>query len=177
MGHRITTQSRGKGGPTYRVPSHRYKIALRHIGKGETTIRGTVIDIEHDPARHSPIALVRLEDGSKIYMLVTEGIGIHDEIVWGPEAEVRNGNTLPSAPSQPGLTSATLRPARMMEESLSGPAEFRQSLWKSPTGLVFRCRAELRNGSTPGAERQSALLPEEGAERSPSSKQATNSTR
>jgi large subunit ribosomal protein L2 len=94
MGHRITTQSRGKGGPTYRVPSHRYKAALRHAGKGETTIRGTVLDIEHDPARHSPIALVRLEDGSKMYMLVTEGIGIKDEIVWGPEAEVRNGNTL-----------------------------------------------------------------------------------
>ncbi|MFY9750337.1 MAG: 50S ribosomal protein L2, partial [Methanoregula sp.] len=24
MGHRITTQNRGRGGPTYRAPSHRY---------------------------------------------------------------------------------------------------------------------------------------------------------
>ncbi|MDD5047834.1 MAG: 50S ribosomal protein L2 [Methanoregulaceae archaeon] len=95
MGHRITTQNRGRGGPTYRAHSHRYKAALRHSGSGETTVRGKVIDIEHDPARHSPIALVRLEDGSKTYMLVTEGIGVDDEIVWGPLAEVRNGNTLP----------------------------------------------------------------------------------
>lgn len=95
MGHRITTQNRGRGGPTYRAPSHRYKAALRHAGSGETTVRGKVLDIEHDPARHSPIALVRLEDGSKTYMLVTEGIGVDDEVAWGPLAEVRNGNTLP----------------------------------------------------------------------------------
>lgn len=95
MGHRITTQNRGRGGSTYRAPSHRYKAALRHPGSDETTVRGKVIDIEHDPARHSPIALVRLEDGSKTYMLVTEGIGVDDEVAWGPAAEVRNGNTLP----------------------------------------------------------------------------------
>ena len=95
MGHRITTQSRGKGGPTYRVPSHRYKAALRHAGTSETTVKGMVADIEHDPARHTPIALVKLEDGSRMYMLVTEGVGVGDEVVWGPEAEVRNGNTLP----------------------------------------------------------------------------------
>ena len=95
MGHRITTQSRGKGGPTYRAPSHRYKAALRHIGSGDVTVKGTVIDIEHDPARHTPIALVRLEDGAKVYMLVTEGIGLNDQVSWGPASEVRNGNTLP----------------------------------------------------------------------------------
>ena len=95
MGHRITTQNRGKGGPTYRVPSHRYKAALRHASNGNTTVKGIVVDIEHDPARHTPIALVKLEDGSKMYMLVTEGIGVNDEVSWGPEGEVRNGNTLP----------------------------------------------------------------------------------
>ncbi|HOB72232.1 MAG TPA: 50S ribosomal protein L2, partial [bacterium] len=37
MGHRITTQSRGHGGPTYRAPSSRYKAALKHLGRaGET---------------------------------------------------------------------------------------------------------------------------------------------
>ena len=109
MGHRITTQNRGRGGPTYRAPSHRYKAALRHSGSGETTVRGKVIDIEHDPARHSPIALVRLEDGSKTYMLVTEGIGVDDEIVWGPLAEVRNGNTLPLKSIQIGRASCRER--------------------------------------------------------------------
>jgi large subunit ribosomal protein L2 len=94
MGHRITTQSRGKGGPTYRAPSHRYKAELKHIGDDTQKITGTVIDIEHDPARNAPIALVKLESGEKVYMLVTEGLGIGESVLWGSAGEVRNGNTL-----------------------------------------------------------------------------------
>jgi large subunit ribosomal protein L2 len=94
MGHRITTQSRGKGGPTYRAPSHRYKAELKHIGDDTQKITGTVIDIEHDPARNAPIALVKLETGEKVYMLVTEGLGIGESVLWGSAGEVKNGNTL-----------------------------------------------------------------------------------
>jgi large subunit ribosomal protein L2 len=94
MGHRITTQARGKGGPTYRAPSHRYKAELKHIGDDTQTIKGTVIDIEHDPARNAPIALVKLEDGTKVYMLVTEGLGIGESVLWAAAGEVKNGNTL-----------------------------------------------------------------------------------
>jgi Ribosomal protein L2 len=94
MGHRITTQSRGKGGPSYRAPSHRYKAELKHIGDDTQKITGSVIDIEHDPARNAPIALVRLKDGAKVYMLVTEGLGIGEEVTWGSDVEVKNGNTL-----------------------------------------------------------------------------------
>ncbi|MCX6694393.1 MAG: 50S ribosomal protein L2 [Methanomicrobiales archaeon] len=95
MGHRITTQNRGRGGPTYRAPSHRYKAALRHAGHGDTTVTGEVIGIEHDPARNAPIGLVRISDGSKLYMLITEGVGVGDAVAWGPGATVKNGNTLP----------------------------------------------------------------------------------
>ena len=83
MGHRITTQSRGKGGPTYRAPSHRYKAELKHIGDDTQKIMGNVIDIEHDPARNAPIALVKLDDGTKVYMLVTEGLGIGEVVELG----------------------------------------------------------------------------------------------
>ena len=94
MGHRITTQARGKGGPTYRAPSHRYKAELKHIGDDTQKITGTVVDIEHDPARNAPIALVKLETGEKVYMLVTEGLGIGEPVLWGSVGEVKNGNTL-----------------------------------------------------------------------------------
>ena len=94
MGHRITTQARGKGGPTYRAPSHRYKAELKHIGDDTQKITGIVIDIEHDPARNAPIALVKLETGEKVYMLVTEGLGIGEPVLWGSAGEVKNGNTL-----------------------------------------------------------------------------------
>lgn len=95
MGHRITSQRRGRGGSTYRAPSHRYKGKLRHAGSNIDPASGQIIDIEHDPARHAPIALARLEDGQKVYILATEGLGVGDEVAWGPGVEVRNGNTLP----------------------------------------------------------------------------------
>jgi large subunit ribosomal protein L2 len=95
MAHRITSQNRGRGGPTYRAPSHRYKAELRHAGTNVAPVSGHVVDIEHDPARHAPIALARLEDGRKVYMLATEGLGVGDAVSWGPGAEVKNGNTLP----------------------------------------------------------------------------------
>src|SRR5512137_2609725 len=95
MGHRITTQSRGKGGPTYRAPSHRYKAALRHISNEDVMSTGRVIDIEHDPARNAPIALVQLMDGKKIFVLATEGMGVGDPLACGSEAEIKNGNTMP----------------------------------------------------------------------------------
>ncbi|KQC04105.1 MAG: 50S ribosomal protein L2 [Methanoculleus sp. SDB] len=93
MGKRIISQNRGRGGPVYRAPSHKYKAALRHQSSADAAVNGRVIDIEHDPARHAPIALVRLEDGSKTYMLATEGIGIDQEISWGGST-VKNGNTM-----------------------------------------------------------------------------------
>ncbi len=95
MGHRITSQNRGRGGSTYRAPSHRYKARLRHPGTNDTLITGEVIDIEHDPARHMPIARVRLENGEKVYTLATEGIGVGDTVSWGPGGAVQVGNTLP----------------------------------------------------------------------------------
>ena len=94
MGKRIISQNRGRGGPTYRAPSHKYKAELKHPGNINETIKGEIIDIEHDPARHAPIAKVELEDGKKIYMLITEGMGVSEKIAWGPGAGISNGNTL-----------------------------------------------------------------------------------
>ncbi|TAJ45834.1 50S ribosomal protein L2 [Methanofollis fontis] len=95
MGHRIISQNRGRGGPTYRAPSHRYKAELKHACRNNEGVNGKIIDIEHDPARHAPIARVEIADGKKIYMLVTEGMGVGDEVAWGAGAKVQNGNTLP----------------------------------------------------------------------------------
>lgn len=95
MGRRIKSQNRGRGGPTYRAPSHRYKSSLKHPHHSDDTLRARVVDIEHDPARHTPIALVRFDSGEKRYVLATEGMAVDDELEWGADAAVRTGNTLP----------------------------------------------------------------------------------
>ncbi|MCD6402870.1 MAG: 50S ribosomal protein L2, partial [Candidatus Aenigmarchaeota archaeon] len=54
MGKRIIARARGKGGPRYRAPSHRYRGKFTYIGVSGIT--GVVKDILHDPGRSAPVA-------------------------------------------------------------------------------------------------------------------------
>jgi large subunit ribosomal protein L2 len=92
MGKRIISQNRGKGTPTYTAPSHKYKADLRHLKFTTEVIQAKVIDIEHDPARNAPIALVDLPDGGETYIMATEGMGIGDIVEAGPDVELKPGN-------------------------------------------------------------------------------------
>ncbi|MCD6492663.1 MAG: 50S ribosomal protein L2 [Archaeoglobaceae archaeon] len=92
MGKRIISQNRGKGTPTYTAPSHKYKADLRHL-KFEGTLKAEVIDIEHDPARNCPIALVKLPDGRETYILAVEGMGIGETIEYGENVSLKPGNS------------------------------------------------------------------------------------
>ena len=78
MGHRLISQNRGKGTPTYRAPSHRYRADIKHIKvDSDETIKGVVQDIMRDPARSAPVALVSLSTGEMRYILVPELSLIH----------------------------------------------------------------------------------------------------
>lgn len=104
MGKRIKSQRRGKGTPTYRAPSHKYKAELKHPKTGaDETVKGEVISIEHDPARSAPIAKVRFENGDKQYILIPEGVAIGNVIACGISAEIKPGNTLPLAEIPEGM--------------------------------------------------------------------------
>ena len=96
MGRRIQGQRRGRGGPTFRAPSHRYKAELSHKKSEETdTISGEIVDIEHDPARSAPLADVEFEDGDRRLILAPEGVTVGETIQVGVSAEIKPGNTLP----------------------------------------------------------------------------------
>ncbi len=102
MGRRIQGQRRGRGTPTFRAPSHRYKANLEHI-KSDDITTGEVISIEHDPARSAPIALVEYEDGTQRYILVPEGVGTGETVQLGITADIKAGNTLPLAEIPEGI--------------------------------------------------------------------------
>jgi len=126
MGRRIQGQRRGRGSPTFRAPSHRYKADLSHPtvadSEGQSAsdsrresgdddlIRGTVVDIEHDPARSAPVAAVEFADsesgagdGDRRLVLAPEGIGVGDELQVGVSAAIEPGNTLPLAEIPEGV--------------------------------------------------------------------------
>ncbi|RNJ25884.1 50S ribosomal protein L2 [Halosegnis longus] len=104
MGRRIQGQRRGRGGPTFRAPSHRYKADLSHrtIEDGDV-VSGTVVDIEHDPARSAPLAAVEFEDGDQRLVLASEGVAVGDTLQVGVSAEIAVGNTLPLAEIPEGI--------------------------------------------------------------------------
>lgn len=96
MGKRIISQNRGRGTPTYRAPSHRYKASLKHPKvNADEMLTGTVVGLEHDPARSAPLAKVSFANGEERMIVAPEGMAVGTIISCGAEAEVRPGNVLP----------------------------------------------------------------------------------
>jgi len=104
MGRRIQGQRRGRGGPTFRAPSHRYEGKKHHrkVEDGDV-VAGTVVDIEHDPARSAPVARVEFDDGDQRLVLAPEGIAVGERLQVGVSAEIKPGNTLPLAEIPEGV--------------------------------------------------------------------------
>ncbi|MCK4475223.1 MAG: 50S ribosomal protein L2 [Methanophagales archaeon] len=112
MGKRIIAQRRGRGSPTFRAPSHRYKGNLEHVrvNKNEAAA-GIIKEIVHDPARSAPIAHIRIEKGKQIedrFVIVPEGVGEGDEMAYGESAAIKTGNTLPLRRMPEGITICNL---------------------------------------------------------------------
>ncbi|GAA0645448.1 50S ribosomal protein L2 [Salarchaeum japonicum] len=103
MGRRIQGQRRGRGGSTFRAPSHRYKAELSHKKPESDVLSGEVVDVEHDPARSAPVARVEFDDGDQRLVLASEGVGVGDTLEVGVSAAVEPGNTLPLAEIPEGV--------------------------------------------------------------------------
>jgi len=84
------------------------KITVRHHGGGSRRkyriidfkrrkdgIPAKVKTIEYDPNRTANIALISYADGEKAYILAPIGLKVGQEVMNGPEAEIRVGNCLP----------------------------------------------------------------------------------
>ncbi len=104
MARRIISQNRGRGSPTYRAPSHRFKAALKHPRVDmDETIYATVVEITHDTARSAPIIRVAFKDGEERLILAPEGIAVGDRIECGISAEIKAGNILPLSEIPEGI--------------------------------------------------------------------------
>ena len=86
-------------GKVTRHQGGRAKRAYRIIDfkRNKTGIPAQVATIEYDLNRSARIALLHYADGEKRYILAPVGLQVGDEVVSGPEAEARPGNSLPLA--------------------------------------------------------------------------------
>ncbi|MCC5994132.1 MAG: 50S ribosomal protein L2 [Candidatus Aenigmarchaeota archaeon] len=88
MGKRIIARARGKGGPRYRAPSHRYLGKVEYYdGVGE----GVIKDILHDPGRSALVMLVKI-GGREILQIAPEGAYVGQVIKY--DGEIAPGNVV-----------------------------------------------------------------------------------
>jgi large subunit ribosomal protein L2 len=89
MGKRIIQQKRGKGSPSYKSPSFRFK-GKAGIEEKETY---TVLELLHDPGRSAPVARVEYDDGDQGVVIAPEGIKEGETFTIGAD-EIERGNVM-----------------------------------------------------------------------------------
>ncbi|MCS6847997.1 MAG: 50S ribosomal protein L2 [Anaerolineae bacterium] len=103
---KVTTRHRGGGAKrAYRIIDFK---------RNKIGIPARVATIEYDPNRSARIALLHYADGEKRYILAPVGLQVGDEVMSGPNAEIRPGNALPLANIPLGATvhNVELRPGK-----------------------------------------------------------------
>lgn len=74
---------------------HKRLYRLVDFKRDKIGVPGIVNSIEYDPNRSARIALIHYKDGEKRYIVAPVGLKVGDEILSGPEAEIKPGNALP----------------------------------------------------------------------------------
>ncbi|MDA5110122.1 MULTISPECIES: 50S ribosomal protein L2 [Brevibacillus] len=84
---KITVRHQGGG--------HKRKYRIIDFKRNKDGIVGRVASIEYDPNRSANIALINYVDGEKRYIIAPLGLKVGDEIISGPNADIKIGNALP----------------------------------------------------------------------------------
>jgi large subunit ribosomal protein L2 len=92
---RITSRHRGGG--------HKQNYRIIDFKRNKINMPATVLTVEYDPNRSARIALVEYTDGEKRYILAPNGIKVGQQIIASPDAEFKDGNSLPLSRIPAGL--------------------------------------------------------------------------
>jgi large subunit ribosomal protein L2 len=86
QGH-ITTRHRGGG--------HKRFYRLIDFKRNKHGIPAKVATVEYDPNRGARVALLHYRDGETRYIIAPVGLKVGQEVMAGPQAEIKAGNRLP----------------------------------------------------------------------------------
>jgi len=92
MGKNLVQQARGKGSPTYRSPSFRFKGSVRYLKNKEGEFVGEVIDLLHCSGHSAPLVQVKYETGETTLGIACEGLKVGDKIIASENVELKAGN-------------------------------------------------------------------------------------
>ncbi len=95
LNQRAGRNFRGKITVRHRGSGHKRRYRVIDFKRDKPGVPARVETIEYDPNRSARIALLVYADGEKRYIIAPLQLMVGDEVVSGPEAEVRIGNALP----------------------------------------------------------------------------------
>lgn len=138
---RVTVRHQGGG--------HKRMYRVIDFKRDKHGIPARVASIEYDPNRSSRIALLNYADGEKRYIIAPVGLQVGAQLMSGPEAEVRVGNTLPlqsiplgtivhNVELEPGKGGQLARSAGTGAQLMAKEGEYAQV--RLPSGEVRRVR-------------------------------------
>src|SRR3954462_8744477 len=84
---RVTMRHQGGG--------HKHHLRIVDWRRNKDGIGAKVERLEHDPNRGAPLALLLYLGGEPRYVLAPKGVALGTELMSGPEAPIKPGNTLP----------------------------------------------------------------------------------
>jgi large subunit ribosomal protein L2 len=84
---RITVRHQGGG--------HKRHYRIVDFRRDKDDIPCRVERIEYDPNRSAHLALVLYADGERRYIIAPKGVNVGEELLSGPQAPIKPGNTLP----------------------------------------------------------------------------------
>ena len=94
MGKRLIQQARGKGGPTYKSPGHRYLGQVKYPTlKDKKMIKGEIKDILKCPGHESPLLILKYDNGDYGMNIASEGMKTGDIVEFGETKKINVGNT------------------------------------------------------------------------------------
>jgi large subunit ribosomal protein L2 len=140
---RVTCRHQGGG--------HKRMYRLIDFRREKLGVPAKVAAVEYDPNRSSRIALLHYADGEKRYILAPLGLAVGDQVMSGPDAEVRVGNALPLRNIPVGLNvhNVELQPGQgaRLVRTAGGTAQFvakegDHGLLRLPSGEMRKVRLE-----------------------------------
>lgn len=135
---RLTVRHQGGG--------HKRQYRLVDFKRDKPGIPAKVASIEYDPNRSARIALLHYADGEKRYIVGPLGLKIGEQLMSGPNAEIRVGNALPlrSIPVGVTLHNLELKPGKGAQLARSAGSGVQFLAKEGGLGLVKLPSGELR---------------------------------
>lgn len=151
---KITTRHRGGG--------HKQQYRIVDFRRNKDGMQARVDSIQYDPNRGARLALLHYADGTKSYVIASDGLKAGDVLMNGPDAVPKVGNCLPMSRIPAGATvhAIELRPGQgavlCRGAGSSAVLMAREEGWAQlqlPSGEIRRlpgnCRATIGQGSNP----------------------------